>query len=96
MRKPFNNLVGVERVDIPTTWTWPSPGTDLDKNILEHPDPKAVNKKDPTKWKRITDPQEVKYYVLQLRNRLHCGQAKDTPFAREPVEHLLDWQASYK
>ena len=81
---------GVTKVDIPTTW--PDFATSPEE-IQELPDPKMVDKKDPTLWKRITDPREVEYYI-QLRNRLHFGQAKRTPFAVEPLKTFLDWQAT--
>ena len=91
LRNPFNNQ-GVKRVDIPKTW--PPAGTDM-TTITDLPDPKKVDKTDPTLWNQITAPREVEFYI-QLRNRLHFGQAKNTPFASEPLAHLLDWQATSK
>lgn len=38
-------------------------------------------------------PQEIAFY-LKLRNRLHFGQAKGTPFTIPPLEEEFDWAAN--
>jgi hypothetical protein len=41
-------------------------------------------------WQTITIPEEIEYY-LQLRNRLHFGQAAGTPFTTPDMKMILPW-----
>jgi hypothetical protein len=45
-----------------------------------------------TKWATITDPSEIEYY-LQMRNRLHFGQAHGTPFSQPELASAIPWGA---
>jgi len=72
----------LDQLDIPDNW--PPPFTNLEC-ITSLPDPKQA----PT-WKTITNVSEIEYYLL-LRNRLHFGQAKVTPFAQPPFKQDIPW-----
>ena len=46
-----------------------------------------------TEWTTITDPDDIEYY-LQIRNRIHFGQAQGTPITEPPYSTLLNWEAT--
>ena len=75
----------IDRLEIPASW--PAPEAEM-TSLEQLEDPKTC-----TRWKWVTDPQEVEHYLL-LRNRLHFGQAQGTPFTLPPLQDDLDWPAS--
>jgi hypothetical protein len=75
----------LDKLEIPANW--PPPFTPIEI-ITSLPDPKLA-----TEWITITTPREIEYY-LQLRNRLHFGQAKNTPFAQQPLRSTISWEAN--
>jgi hypothetical protein len=44
-------------------------------------------------WKTITNATEVETAILN-KQKLHFNQAKDTPFAREPLESIFNWSGT--
>jgi hypothetical protein len=74
----------LDQLEIPANW--PPPFTPMG-NIRSLPDPKATSE-----WQLITSASEIEYY-LQLRNRLHFGQAKVTPFAQPDLQSIITWGA---
>ena len=85
MRQKTNLSQRIDRLEIP--FSWPDPTTQI-ASLDQLEDPKTC-----TRWRWVTDPQEVEHYLL-LRNRLHFGQAEGTPFTRPPFQDELDWSAS--
>ena len=66
---------------IPVTW----PSSDCDKDQIRALD----NPKEAHHWRTVETPREIAFY-LKLRNRLHFGQAKGTPFTISPLEEEFD------
>ena len=79
-----NTTSTLDQLEIPTTWPQPFPPIE---NIHSLPDPKLA-----TDWQSITSVEAIEYY-LQLRNRLHFGQAKVTPFAQPDFQESIPWNA---
>ena len=75
----------IASLQIPVTW----PSSNCDQNqIWSLDNPKEVHH-----WRTVETPQEIAFY-LKLRNRLHFGQAKGTPFTIPPLEEEFDWAAN--
>eukprot|EP00957_Ditylum_brightwellii_P147362 11220750-Ditylum_brightwellii.AAC.1 len=75
----------ITSLQIPVTW----PSSDCDDNQIQALD----NPKEVHHWRTVETPQEIVFY-LKLRNRLHFGQAKGTPFIIPPLEEEFDWAAN--
>ena len=74
----------LDQLEIPADW--PPPFTPIE-SITSLPDPKTTQQ-----WQTITSESAIEYY-LQLRNRLHFGQARVTPFANPPLNSIIPWTA---
>ena len=72
-------------IQVPTSW--PTSETD--------PQDELENPKEASDWKQVTVPTEIQF-LIQLRNRLHFGQASTdkTPFTQPPLSSQLNWSAS--
>jgi hypothetical protein len=75
---------GVTKLEIPADWPLHTVPIDT---ITELSDPKTARE-----WRTVTAPDEMEFY-LQLRNRLHFGQAQGTPFTSPPLIDLINWAA---
>eukprot|EP00957_Ditylum_brightwellii_P145527 11080407-Ditylum_brightwellii.AAC.1 len=69
------------------TVTWPS--SDCGENQIRSLD----NLKEAHHWRTVETQQEIAFY-LKLRNRLHFGQVKGTPFTIPHLEEEFDWAAN--
>ena len=74
-------------VQVPASWPT-STNFNPSASVLENP-------KTATDWRQVTIPQEIQF-LMQLRNRLHFGQAHHdrTPFTIPPLSCELNWSAS--
>eukprot|EP00957_Ditylum_brightwellii_P091364 6956460-Ditylum_brightwellii.AAC.1 len=73
-KKHIDSLMTTFQIPIP----WPSTTSD------EHSTIKLDNPKTANSWRTVGTPKEVAFY-LKLRNQLHFGQAKGTPFTVPPL-----------
>jgi hypothetical protein len=64
------------------------PGKGKGLTTLKIPDPD-----NPGEWKTITIPTEYESKLI-VRNIGHFGQAKDTPFASEPLKSMLGYEGT--
>eukprot|EP00957_Ditylum_brightwellii_P050175 3804461-Ditylum_brightwellii.AAC.1 len=69
--------------------TWPTT-TSAEQSTIKLDNPKTANY-----WRTVNTPKEVIFYS-KLRNRLHFGQAKGTPFIVPPLSEEFDWLANSK
>eukprot|EP00980_Cylindrotheca_fusiformis_P027514 scaffold20799_cov73-Cylindrotheca_fusiformis.AAC.3 len=74
------------KVEVPLSW----PRT---QEEFLNPDQIIENPKDCLLWRSIEDPSEVEFYI-QMRNRLHFGQAQGTPFTTGSLQDDINWGAS--
>eukprot|EP00980_Cylindrotheca_fusiformis_P017822 scaffold5640_cov132-Cylindrotheca_fusiformis.AAC.1 len=74
------------KVQVPVSW----PTTEAE---FLNPDRPLENPKECEFWRTIEDPTEVEFYI-QMRNRLHFGQAHGTPFTVGSLHSALDWSAT--
>jgi len=81
------NTNQLDRLEIPNDWPPPIPPD------ASSPTPALSDPKEAQIWKTITDPTEIEQYLL-MRNQIHFGQAKGTPFTTEPLQSSLDWGAT--
>ena len=72
----------IDHLEIPDDW--PPAFTPINENSY------LSNPKQASNWKRITEPDEIEFY-LQVRNRLHFGQAHGTPFTIAPLSDEIPW-----
>eukprot|EP00957_Ditylum_brightwellii_P050848 3856007-Ditylum_brightwellii.AAC.1 len=72
-------------LQIPVTW----PPSNCDEDQISALD----NLKEAQHWRTVKTPREIAFY-LKLRNRLHFGQAKSTPFTVPPLGEEFDWAAN--
>jgi hypothetical protein len=77
-------------LQIPNDWPY---HTEI-SNVASLSDPKVIAEDD-SKWRTVELPADIMHY-LQLRNRLHFGQAQGTPFTVSPLRELINWEASTK
>jgi hypothetical protein len=75
---------GISSLQIPASW--PATEAGFLSATLENP-------KTCSTWKTVETPAEIEFY-LQMRNRLHFGQAKGTPFTTQPLSQRFDWAAN--
>ena len=88
-----NNSKGIDRIEIP--FSWPTSETYNEESDQELEDPKTINQTDSSKWKNVSCPKEIEFY-LRLRNQRHFGQAEidGTPFTSPSMKRKFDWAAS--
>jgi len=82
--KGASTISTLTQLDIPSDW--PPPFQPV-SSFVSVSDPKQA-----TQWTTIHSPDEIEYY-LQVRNRLHFGQAKQTPFNQPPLASDVPWGA---
>eukprot|EP00957_Ditylum_brightwellii_P123010 9379281-Ditylum_brightwellii.AAC.1 len=82
-----HNDYSITALQTPITW----PSTTCDEKSTE----KLDNPKKAKYWWTVHTPKEVAFY-LKLRNQLHFGQAKGTPFMVPPLSEEFDWSANSK
>jgi hypothetical protein len=75
---------GISSLQIPASW--PSTEAGFLSDTLENP-------KSCSEWKTVETPAEIEFYI-QMRNRLHFGQAQGTPFTTHPLSQRFDWAAN--
>eukprot|EP00980_Cylindrotheca_fusiformis_P020498 scaffold7555_cov72-Cylindrotheca_fusiformis.AAC.3 len=73
-------------VEVPSSW----PTTQAE---FLNPDTVIENPKQCDSWRTIEDPDEMEFYI-QMRNRLHFGQAQGTPFTIGQLQQDIDWSAT--
>eukprot|EP00957_Ditylum_brightwellii_P092169 7017075-Ditylum_brightwellii.AAC.1 len=78
-RKHIDSLITTLQIPI----TWPSTNFD-EQSTIKLDNPKTANY-----WRTVDTPKEVAFY-LKLRNCLHFGQAKGTPFTVPPLSEEFD------
>ena len=72
--------------------SWPTK-EDYDETVdYDLEDPKTIGREEVAKWKTVTCPTEIEYY-LRLRNRRHFGQAEGTPFTLPEMKKKFNWEA---
>ena len=84
---------GIDRLEVLVSW--PTFKEYDDNVVYTLEDPKLIPKGDTDKWKTITCPNEIEFY-LKLRNRWHFGQAETegTPFTQPAMKEKIDWMSS--
>jgi hypothetical protein len=65
------------------------PKTSSGISMIKVPVDKPSQPKEALVWKTITDATEVETAILN-QQKLHFSQAKDTPFAREPLKSIFN------
>eukprot|EP00957_Ditylum_brightwellii_P204063 15337451-Ditylum_brightwellii.AAC.1 len=75
----------ITSLQVPVTW----PSHDDEVDTVTHLD----NPKQSQHWKTVEFATEIATY-LKLRNRLHFGQARGTPFTVPPLAMSFDWAAN--
>jgi hypothetical protein len=69
------------------------PRTSTGISMIKVPVDKPNNPKEALIWKTITDATDVETAILN-QQKLHFSQAKDTPFAREPLKDIFNWSGT--
>jgi hypothetical protein len=84
---------GTSRLQVPVSWPTAAVYDEEEEYDLE--DPKSTNQNDPSKWKEVNCPKEIKL-LRRLRNQRHFGQTESdgTPFTRESMKREFNWSAS--
>jgi hypothetical protein len=61
--------------------------------MIKVPVDKPDKPKEALVWKTVTDKTDIETAILN-QQKLHFSQAKDTPFAEEPLKHIFNWSAT--
>jgi hypothetical protein len=69
------------------------PKTSSGISMIKVPVDKPDKPKEALVWKTITNATDVETAILN-QQKLHFSQAKDTPFAKEPLKHIFNWSGT--
>jgi hypothetical protein len=62
-------------------------------SMIKFPVDKPAKPKEALVWKTITNATGVETAILN-QQKLHFSQAKDTPFAKEPLKNIFNWSGT--